>query len=80
MIFSVRNSNLLYSVELSPDVVQVQVQATVSGLFLAGMDIPIQVWDIVEILRRDFNEHHMMQVNIKENKIESNKMNDGESV
>ena len=80
MIFSVRNSNLLYSVQLSPDVVQVQVQATVSGLFLAGMDIPIQVWDIVEILRRDFNEHHMMQVNIKENKIESNKMNDGGSV
>ena len=33
MIFSVQNSNLLYSVELSPDIVQIQVRETVSEVF-----------------------------------------------
>ena len=31
MIFSVQNSNLMYSVEFSPDLVQIQVRETVSG-------------------------------------------------
>ena len=57
MIFSVQNSNLMYSVEFSPDLVQIQVRETVSGVFLARMDIPIQVWHMVEVMRRDFNEH-----------------------
>ena len=26
------------------------------------MDIPIQVWQIVEVLRRVLNEHHMTEV------------------
>ena len=69
MIFSVQNSNLMYSVEFSPDLVQIQVRETVSGFFLARMDIPIQVWHMVEVMRRDFNEHHMMQVPITENQL-----------
>ena len=69
MIFSVQNSNLLYSVEFSPDIVQIQVRETVSGVFLARMDIPIQNWHMVEVMRRDFNEHHMMQVPITENQL-----------
>ena len=69
MIFSVQNSNLMYSVEFSPDLVQIQVRETVSGVFLARMDIPIQVWHMVEVMRRDFNEHHMMQVPITENQL-----------
>ena len=69
MIFSVQNSNLMYSVEFSPDLVQIQVRETVSGVFLARMDIPIQVWHMVEVMRRDFNEHHMMQVSITENQL-----------
>ena len=69
MIFSVQNSNLIYSVEFSPDLVQIQVRETVSGVFLARMDIPIQVWHMVEVMRRDFNEHHMMQVPITENQL-----------
>ena len=69
MIFSVQNSNLMYSVEFSPDLVQIQVRETVSGVFLARMDIPIQVWHIVEVMRRDFSEHHMMQNSIKENQL-----------
>ena len=52
----------MYSVEFSPDLVQIQARDTVSGFFLARMDIPIQVWYMVEVMGRDFNEHHMMQV------------------
>ena len=55
MIFSVQNSNLMYPVEISPDLVQIQVRETVSGVFLARMDIPIQVWHMLEVMRRDFN-------------------------
>ena len=45
------------------------MRETVSGVFLARMDIPIQVWHMVEVMRRDFNEHHMMQVPITENQL-----------
>ena len=57
----------MYSVEFSPDIVQMQVRKTSSGIFQAQMDIPIQVWYVVEVLRRDFNDHHMMQVPMTEN-------------
>ena len=69
MIFSVQNSNLMYSVAFLPNLVQVQVRETVSGVFLALMDIPIQSWHMVEVMRRDFIEHHMMQVPITENQL-----------
>ena len=69
MIFSVQNSNLMYSVKFSPDLVQIQVRETVSGVFLARMFIPIQVWHLVKVMRMDFNEHHMMQVPITENQL-----------
>ena len=29
------------------------------------MDIPIQVWHMVEVMRRDFNIHHITQVPIQ---------------
>ena len=74
MIFSVQNSNLKYSVDFSPDQVQIQVRETVSGVFLARMDIPIQVWQMVEVMRRDFNEHHMTQVPMTENQLEEMQM------
>ena len=54
MIFSVQNSNLMYSVEFLPDLVQNPVRETVSGVFLAWMGIPIQVWHMVEVMQRDF--------------------------
>ena len=69
MIFSVQNSNLMFSIEFLPDLVQIQVRETVSGAFLARMDIPIQVWHMVEVMQRGFNEHHMMQVPITENQL-----------
>ena len=69
-----QNSNLMYSVELSPDLVQSQVRETVSGVFLARIDIPIQVWHMMEVIRKNFNEHHMMQVPITENQLEERQM------
>ena len=59
----------MYSVVISPDLVQIQVRETVSGVFLTRMDIPIQIWHLVEVMQRDFNEHHMMQVPITENQL-----------
>ena len=69
MIFLVQNSNLMYSVEFSPDLVQIKVRETLFGVFLARMDIPIQVWHMVYVMQRDFSEHHMMQVPITENQL-----------
>ena len=68
-MFSAQNSNPMYSVELSPDLVQIRVQETVSVVFLARKDIPIQVWHMVEGMRRDFNEHHMTQVAMTGNQL-----------
>ena len=56
----------MFSVEFSPDLVQIQVRETVSGAFLARMDIPIQVWHMVEVMRRGLNQHHITQVPITE--------------
>ena len=69
MIFSVQNFNLMFSVEFSFDLVQTQVRETVCGVFLARMDIPVQVWHMVELMRRDFNEHHITQVPMTENQL-----------
>ena len=38
------------------------------------MDIPIQVSHMVEVMRRDFNEHHMTQVPMRENQLEEMQM------
>ena len=59
----------MYSIEISPDLGQIQERETVSGVFLARMDIRIQVWHMVEVMRRDFNEHHMTQAPITENQL-----------
>ena len=59
----------MFSVEFLPDRVQNQVRETVFGVFLAKMDIPIQFWHMLELMRRDFNEHHMTQVPITENQL-----------
>ena len=74
MIFSVQNSNLMYSVGFSRDLVHIQVREPFCGVFLFRMDIPIQVWLIVEVMQRDFNEHHKMQVPITENQLGTTQM------
>ena len=36
---------------------------------MARMDIPIQVWHMREMMRRDFNEHHITQVHPTETQL-----------
>ena len=76
MIFSVsvQNSSLMHSEELSPDLGQTQERETVSEVFLAQMHDRIQVWHMVEMMRRGFNEHHMTQVPITENQLGTMRM------
>ena len=74
MIFSVQNSNLLYSVEISPVLVQIQERETVSGVSLAGMEISIEVWPMVEVMRRDFKKYHLTKVPMTENQLEEMQM------
>ena len=50
------------------------MRKTVSGVLLAQMDIPVQVWHMVEVMRRDFNEHHMTQLTMTENQFEEMQM------
>ena len=38
------------------------------------MDIPIQIWHMEEVIRRDFNEHHMTQVPTTESQLEEMQM------
>ena len=38
------------------------------------MEFAIQVWHMVEVLRRDFNEHHMTQVPMTANQLEEMQM------
>ena len=52
------------------------MRETVSGVFLAPKDVPIQVWHMVEVMRRDVKEHHMIQVPITENQIGTMQMVD----
>ena len=57
----------MFLVEFSADLVQIQVRETICGVFLARMDIPIQVWHKVEVMRKDYNEHHITQLPLTEN-------------
>ena len=59
----------MYSVKFSPDLVQFQVRETVSGVLLARIDIQMQVWHMVEVMRRYLNEPLMTQVPITENQL-----------
>ena len=70
--FSLQNSNPMFSVEFLPD--QIQVRETVSEVFLAPKDVPINVWHIVVVMRMDFNENHITQVPVTENQLETMQM------
>ena len=54
-------------VELSPNLEQIQVRKTVSGVISARMNVPFQVWHMVELMRIDFNQYHQLQVLFTEN-------------
>ena len=57
----------MFSVQYSADLVQIQVRETICVVFLARMDIAIQVWHMVEVMSRGFNEHLITQVLMTEN-------------
>ena len=59
----------MFSVEFSAELVQIRVRETVCGVFLARMDIPIQVWHMVELKRRHFKEQQVTQVPMIENQL-----------
>ena len=59
----------MFSVEFSSDLVQIEVRETFCGFFLARIDIPIQVWHMMEVMRRYFNENHKVQVPPAENQL-----------
>ena len=52
----------------------IKVRDSVSGIFLAQMDVPIQVWHMIEIMRNNFNEQHMYQAPITENQLGTMRM------
>ena len=64
----------MHLVEILSDLVQVQVRETVSGVFLARLVISNQVWHMVVVMRRDFNEHHMTQVPTTNNQLGTRQM------
>ena len=76
MIFSVQNNNLMFSVEFSAYLVEIQVRETAFRVFLARMDIPTQVWHMVEVMLMNFNENHITQVPKTENQLEEMQMID----
>ena len=44
---------------------------SVSGIFLAQTEAPIQVWLMMKIMRRNFSENHLKEVPITENQLET---------
>ena len=58
--------------KFSADLEQIQVRETVFGSFLVQMDIPIQVWHMVAVMR--INELQITQVTPTENQLEKMQM------
>ena len=50
---------------------EIKVLKSIAGIFLAQKNVSIQVCHIIEIMRRDFSEHHQMQVPITESPLET---------
>ena len=47
----------------------IKVLESVSGIFLAQVDVPIRMWHMIKITNIGFSEHHQMQVPITENQV-----------
>ena len=71
MIYFVPNHNLKRSVEFLSEILKIRVVESASGIFLAQTDAPIQVWLMMEIMRRNFSENHQREVPITENQLET---------
>ena len=71
MIISAQKNKLMNSVKILPELMDIKVLELVSGIFLAQKNVSIQMCHIIEIMRRDFSEHHQMQVPITESPLET---------
>ena len=49
----------MYSVKRLAGMMTIKVLESVSKIFLAKMGVPIQMFQLVEVMRIDFNELHM---------------------
>ena len=74
MIFTVTNSNLIYSFSFTPEKVHIQINDTSNNLFMTCLEMPVEVLQIIEQQRQQFNTFHMSQVPLTENQLGSQQM------
>lgn len=67
MQFTVTNNNMRYSFTFWPDFVTIRVEDLQSGIFVTTLDIPIQVWQLVDVQRNQFRDYHSSTIPITEN-------------
>ena len=59
MIFTVTNSNLIYSFSFTPEKIHIQINDTSNNLFMTCLEMPVEVLQIIEQQRQQFNTFHM---------------------
>ena len=74
MIFTVTNSNLIYSFSFTPEKVHIQINDTSNNLFMTCLEMPVEVLQIIEQQRQQFNTFHMSQVPLTENQLGTQQM------
>ena len=74
MIFTVTNSNLIYSISFTPEKVHIQINDTSNNLFMTCLVMPVEVLQIIEQQRQQFNTFHMSQVPLTENQLGTQQM------
>ena len=72
MTFSVQNSNLMYSVDFSPDLVQIQVRETVSEFFWHEWTSESMIYGGSDA--KGLQKHHITQVPMTEKQLEEMQM------
>ena len=74
MIFTVTNSNLIYSFSFTPEKVHIQINDTSNNFFMTCLEMPVEVLQIIEQQRQQFNTFHMSQVPLTENQLGTQQM------
>ena len=74
MRFTVTNSNLIYSFSFTPEKVHIQINDTSNNLFMTCLEMPVEVLQIIEQQRQQFNTFHMSQVPLTENQLGTQQM------
>ena len=69
MRFTVTNSNLIYSFSFTPEKLHIHINDTSNNLFMTCLEMPVEVLQIIEQQRQQFNSFHMSQVPLTENQM-----------